>query len=114
MSAMSSPVGQTLELRTVQGRPLLARIVRYGDRFGPGGTYENHNGMPVIEFRRADVSARIAYLDSFNAQLFETLPLDVRFSPDRSLANALPIDELTRLVSWLEHEGVIERDDTLV
>lgn len=110
----TSPVGHTLELKTVQERPLLARIVRYGDRFGPGGVYEHQQGTPVIEFSRADVSSRIAYLEAFNATLFETLPLDVRFSPDRSLANAIPTTELSRLIAWLEREGVIERDDALL
>lgn len=97
----------TLRVETVSGRPLIARIVRYGEKFGPNGAYENHNGMPVIEIRRGDVSPRIAYMNAFNSELFEVLDTNVRWSPDGSLQNALPIMEVERLVRWLEDQGVI-------
>lgn len=98
----------TLRVETVSGRPLMIRIVRYGEKFGPNGAYENHNGMPVVEVRRADVSPRIAYLNAFNAELFEALDPTIRWSPDGSLQNALPIAQVDRLIHWLEEQGVIE------
>jgi hypothetical protein len=97
----------TLCVDTVNGRPLVARIVRYGEKFGPNGSYENHNGMPIVEIRRADVSPRISYLSAFNAELFEALDTSVRWSPDGTLQNALPVQQVEKLVRWLEEQGVI-------
>ena len=55
MEAMQSMESHyTLSVDTVNGRPLVARIVRYGEKFGPNGSYENHNGMPIVEIRRGD------------------------------------------------------------
>ena len=97
----------TLRVDTVNGRPLIARIVRYGEKFGPNGAYENHNGIPVVEIRRGDVSPRIAYLNAFHAELFEVIDTSVRWSPDGTLKNALPIPQVKKLVRWLEDQGVI-------
>ena len=50
----------------------------------------------------ADVSPSIAYVNSFQIELFEAMPTDVRWSPDGTLPNALPIAEVQRLVEWID------------
>ena len=87
----------TLRLTTASGNVMVARLVLYGDRFGPNGRYVN-GGRALLEFRRGDVSPSIAYVNSFQLELFVALPLDVRWSPDGTLPNALPIAEVERLV----------------
>jgi hypothetical protein len=99
-----------LRLMTASGKEVVARYVLYGERFGPGGRYVN-NGRPLVEFRRADVSPSIAYLNSFQLDLFATIPLDVRFSPDGTLPNALPLAEVQRLVDWVEAHRAAADDD---
>ena len=96
---------ETLRLTTASGNVMVARLVLYGDRFGPNGRYAN-GGRALLEFRRGDVSPSIAYVGSFQIELFGSLPLDVRWSPDGTLPNALPLAEVQRLVEWLEaHEA---------
>jgi hypothetical protein len=96
---------ETIRLTTASGSVMVARLVLYGDRFGPNGRYVN-SGRALLEFRRADVSPSIAYVNSFQIELFLTMPLDVRWSPDGTLPNALPLGEVGRLVEWVEaHEA---------
>jgi len=98
---MSATTGaDTLRLTTASGKDMLVRFVLYGERFGPNGAYVN-NAHALLEFRRADVSASIAYVDSFRVELFESMPTDVRWSPDGTLPNAFPIAEVVRLVEWV-------------
>jgi hypothetical protein len=89
----------TLRLSTAAGGGIVARLVLYGERFGPGGRYVNGGGM-LLELRRAGVSPAIAYIESYQLDFFTSLPLDVRWSPDGTLPNALPIAEVQRLVRW--------------
>jgi hypothetical protein len=107
----------SIRLTTASGRGVVARLVLYGERFGPNLKYVN-GGRVLLEFLRADVSPSIAYINSFQLDLFEALPLDVRWTPDGTLPSALPIAELQRLIEWLErhqviHQGaaVLEDDD---
>ena len=62
-----------------------------------------NGGRALLEFRRGDVSPSIAYVNSFQIELFESIPLDVRWSPDGTLPNALPLDEVARLVEWIDN-----------
>ena len=95
----------TIRLATASGGSMVARLVLYGEHFGPNGRYVN-GGRALLEFRRGDVSPSIAYVNTFQLELFLTLPLDVRWSPDGTLPNALPIAEVQRLVEWIEnHEA---------
>jgi hypothetical protein len=94
----------TIRLATASGNAMIARLVLHGERFGPNGKYVN-GGRALLEFRRGDVSPSIAYVNSFQIELFLGLPRDVRWSPDGTLPHALPIAEVQRLVEWLEaHE----------
>jgi hypothetical protein len=96
---------ETIRLTTASGNVMVARLVLYGARFGPSGKYVN-GGRALLEFRRGDVSPSIAYVNSFQIELFESMPTDVRWSPDGTLPNALPLAEVQRLVDWVEtHES---------
>ena len=106
MSTAANTSAPTLRLRTAAAGDVVARLVLYGERFGPGGRYVN-GGRVLLELRRADVSPSIAYVNSFQLELFDTLPLDVRWSPDGSLPLALPIAEVQRLVRWLEDNRAV-------
>jgi hypothetical protein len=100
----------TIRLTTASGSVMVARLVLYGDRFGPNGRYVN-SGRALVEFRRGDVSPSIAYVNSFQIEPFLSMPLDIRWTPDGTLPNALPIAEVQRLVEWLEaHEGATGSD----
>jgi hypothetical protein len=104
MSATNTTT-DTLRLTTASGNAMVARLVLYGDRFGPNGRYVN-GGRALLEFRRGDVSPSIAYVNTFQLELFFALRPDTRWTPDGTLPNALPIAEVRRLVEWLEaHEG---------
>lgn len=98
-----------IRLDTASGEKLEARVILYGERFGPAGRYQNTGARPVVEFRRVGVSPALAYVSSYQMSLFETLPLDVRFTPDGSLGLALRLPEVARLVGWLESLGLIDR-----
>jgi hypothetical protein len=101
---MATTVADTIRLTTASGSVMVARLVLYGGRFGPNGKYVN-GGRALVEFRRADVSPSISYVDSFQIELFESMPTDVRWSPDGTLPNALPLAEVARLLEWVEaHE----------
>ena len=111
---------ETIHLTTASGNVMVARLVLYGQRFGPNGKYVN-GGRALLEFRRGDVSPSIAYVNSFQIELFEAMPTDVRWSPDGTLPNALPIAEVQRLVEWLEthettsgHAPSMPGDDDLI
>src|SRR5262249_5373943 len=91
----------------------VARLVLYGERFGPNGRYVN-GGRALLEFRRGDVSPSIAYVNSFQIELFESMPTDVRWSPDGTLPNALPIAQVQRLVGGVDsHEHTLSRGPSL-
>jgi hypothetical protein len=100
----------TLRLKTASGNVMVARLVLYGERFGPNGRYVN-GGRVLLEFRRGDLSPAIAYVNSYQLDLFETLHLDVRFSPDGTLPNALPLAEVRRLVEWLAENRAVQHVD---
>jgi hypothetical protein len=103
--AATNTASESIRLTTASGGVMVARLVLYGERFGPNGKYVN-NGRGLLEFRRGDVSPSIAYVNSFQIELFEAMPLDVRWSPDGTLPNALPLAEVARLVEWLAgHDG---------
>jgi hypothetical protein len=108
MEASSAGVVDSLFLETASGQQVEARIVRYGEKFGPGGTYLNTGAQPIVEFRRVGVSPAIAYMNSYHVDFFESIPLDVRFSPDGSLKLALPLGEVHRLVEWLRGLGLLD------
>jgi hypothetical protein len=100
--AATNTASETLRLTTASGSVMVARLVLYGERFGPNGKYVN-GGRALLEFRRGDVSPSIAYVNSFQIELFHSIPLDVRWSPDGTLPNALPLAEVARLVEWVEN-----------
>lgn len=104
-----------LRVATASGVELVVRIVLYGETFGPSNRYTNES-RALVEFRRSGVSPSISYVNAFQLDLFESIALDVRFSPDGSLPLALPIAEVQRLVAWLEAAGAISYagDDDLV
>jgi len=109
----ANAASETIRLTTASGQVMVARLVLYGGRFGPNGRYVN-GGRALIEFRRGDVSPSIAYVNSFQIDLFESLPLDVRWTPDGTLPNALPLAEVRRLVHWVAgHEGAATRGPSL-
>jgi hypothetical protein len=117
---MATTAAETIRLMTASGNVMVARLVLYGGRFGPNGKYVN-GGRALLEFRRGDVSPSIAYVNSFQIELFESLPTDVRWSPDGTLPNALPLAEVQRLVDWLEthetasgHAPSMPGDDDLI
>jgi hypothetical protein len=108
MSTTANTAG-TLRVATASGAELAVRLVLYGEKFGPNSTYVN-GGRVLVEFRRVGVSPAVAYVNSFQLDLFESIRLDVRFSPDGTLPLALPIAQVNRLVAWLEAAGVITHD----
>jgi hypothetical protein len=113
----ASATADSIRLRTASGGEVVARLVLYGDRFGPNGRYVN-GGRPVVEFKRCDVSPSIAYINSFQLDYVGALKRDVRFSPDGTLPNALPLAEVERLLTWLEEHrstaGVYDDGDELI
>jgi hypothetical protein len=100
----ASATADSIRLTTASGGAVEARLVLYGDRFGPNGRYVNE-GRPVVEFKRCDVSPSIAYINSFQLEYVGSIKRDVRFSPDGTLPNALPLAEVERLLAWLDDHG---------
>jgi len=111
MSSTVDTAAGTLRVSTASGAELAVRLVLYGEKFGPNGTYVN-GGRVLVEFRRLGVSPAIAYVNAFQLDLFESIRLDIRFSPDGTLPLALPIAQVKRLVDWLEAAGVVTHDGT--
>jgi len=70
--AAAETTTETIRLTTASGSVMVARLVLYGARFGPSGKYVN-GGRALLEFRRGDVSPSIAYVNSFQIELFEAM-----------------------------------------
>ena len=98
----------TITLRSAQGTLVSARLVRYGDRFGKDYQYTHDSAVPVIEFRLGGASPRCQFLGAFMPSLFQNLTQEVRFSPDGSIRNALPLDETDRLFRWLAEHDIVD------
>ncbi|MBM3678857.1 MAG: hypothetical protein FJW96_13410 [Actinobacteria bacterium] len=104
----------TINLKSAGGNVIGARLVRYGDRFGKDYQYTHDSAVPVIEFRMGGSSPRCPFLGAFMPSLFQNISMEIRFSPDGSLKNALPLDETERLFRWLSQNDVIDGGDDLI
>ncbi len=101
-------------LKTASGTTVGARLVRYGDRFGKDYQYTHDSAVPIIEFRMGGVTPRCSFMGAFIPALFQNISSEIRFSPDGSLKNALPLDETDRLFRWLARHDVIDNGDELI
>jgi hypothetical protein len=104
---MSPTPAEQILLTSASDQKIGARIVRYGQKFGKDLQYTHDSAVPVIEFRLGGWGPRSPFLGAFIPDLFENISQDVRFSPDGSLQNALPLAETERLFRWLESLDVI-------
>jgi hypothetical protein len=104
----------TITLKSAQGNVIGARLVRYGDKFGKDFQYTHDSAVPVIEFRMGGTSPRCAFLGAFMPTLFRNITAEIRFSPDGTLKNALPLDETERLFRWLSANDVVDGGDELI
>ena len=104
----------TITLRSAQGNVIGARLVRFGDRFGKDMQYTHDSAVPVIEFRMGGTSPRCTFLGAFMPTLFRNITAEIRFSPDGTLKNALPLDETERLFRWLSQNDIVDNADDLV
>lgn len=108
MAAVPSSEQATITLKSAQGNLIGARLVRYGDRFGKDYQYTHDSAVPVIEFRMGGTSPRCPFLGAFMPTLFQNITQDIRFSPDGTVRNALPLDETDRLFRWLSSHDVVD------
>ena len=104
---MPSEQRHSLLFRTAADKVIAVRIVRYGEKFGKDFQYTHDSAVPVIEFRHGGFSPRSPFIAAFMPTLFENVSTDVRFSPDGTVQNALPLTETARLFKWLEEMDVI-------
>jgi hypothetical protein len=103
-----------INLKSASGKIVGARLVRYGDKFGKDYQYTHDSAIPVIEFRLGGSSPRCMFLGAFLPALFQSTTPDIRFTPDGSLQNALPLYETERLFQWLAANNVIDDGDELI